>query len=175
MSAESEYVVFQCKHVGSAVLDEKDLLSSFAPSCRVHIYYVRMEIFQNTFRSAEYGCLDFARHDIVTKTAQSEWGNLKIGKGTLYFGTFADFNCPDGKMEILKYVLELMGEDVADVFCSNPNICFTERFMENGERVIDVLNVSSNSTEAEKFELVLKDGRKIIGEAKPCEITKVRI
>lgn len=114
------------------------------------------------------------------KIAVDEKGNVlvwkkKIGEGTLYFGTFSDFNCPDGKMEILKYVLELMGEEVADVFCSNPNICFTERVMENGESVIDVLNVSSNSTEAESFELILKDGRKISGEAKPCEITKVRI
>lgn len=113
------------------------------------------------------------------KVAVDENGNVvvwkkKIGKGTLYFGTFADFNCPDGKMEVLKYVLELMGEDAADVICSNSNICFTERVTEDGKSVIDVLNVSSNGKDAEKFELIFKDGSKISGEAAPCEIKTIK-
>lgn len=97
----------------------------------------------------------------------------KIGKGTLYFGTFADFNCPAGKMEIMQYVLTCMGKAAADIICTNPNICFTERVTEDGKSEIDILNMCANAKAAEEFELLFKDGRRYKGTAKPCEIIKV--
>lgn len=94
----------------------------------------------------------------------------KIGKGTLYFGTFADYNSPDGKLEIMKYVLQKMGEASADIVCNNPNISFTVREKDDGSVVVDALNLSANSDKKQKFELSFSDGAKIKDSIKPCEI-----
>lgn len=50
------------------------------------------------------------------------------------------------------------------------NICFTERVLENGSSLIDVLNVSSNGNRKEKYELIFKDGKKLSGSVLPCKI-----
>ena len=42
-----EDLIFQCKHVGGAVFNEEDLTSAFSTSCRIHVYYVRVETVQN--------------------------------------------------------------------------------------------------------------------------------
>jgi len=111
------------------------------------------------------------------KLVVDENGNVlvwkkNIGKGTLYFGAFADFACPDGKLEVLKYVMKLIGKDSADIICTNPSICFTERI--DGDRnIIDVVNVCTNGSTSEKYELIFKDGTAIKDEAMPCEIKKI--
>lgn len=112
------------------------------------------------------------------KIAADENGNalvwkINICKGVLYFGTFAEYNCPDGRMAVMKHVLKLIGETVADVTCTNPNISFTQRITESGSKVIDVLNMCANSSESEKYEMVFNDGKRISGEILPCEIKTV--
>ena len=39
----------------------------------------------------------------------------KIGKGTLYFGTFADYNSTKDRLEIMRYVLDVIGKEEADI------------------------------------------------------------
>lgn len=109
-----------------------------------------------------------------------ECGNVlvwsrKIGSGILYFGTFADYNCPESKMTVLQNIMHKIGNDIAEVICSNPNICFTERRAKDSKRRIDVLNMCSNGTTAEKYTLKCKDGREYSGEVLPCEIKTITL
>ena len=116
---------------------------------------------------------DNAQEFVVDENGYVLVWKKKIGEGTLYFGTFADFNCPDGKLEIMKYVLNCIGEETADIICTNPNICFTERKSENGKITIDAINVCSNGENVEKYELIFRDGKKLAGEALPCRINRL--
>ena len=113
------------------------------------------------------------------KVAFDENGNalvwkIKIGKGIFYFGTFADYNCPEARLSVMQSVLKMIGEISADVICTNPNISFTERVLGNASR-IDVLNMCSNGSKSEKYELLFKSGRKISGELMPCELKTIKI
>jgi len=94
-----------------------------------------------------------------------------IGKGTLYFGSFADYRCPDEKKAILVQVLREMGDATADMICSNPNLCVTQRLQSDGSRTVNVLNVCANSTEPEPYVISFRDGSRLSGMATPCEIS----
>lgn len=97
-----------------------------------------------------------------------------IGKGTLYFGTFADYNCTEERLSIMKYVLDLIGKEEADIVCTNPNISFSERVTDDGRRVIDVLNMCPAGENSENFELIFKDGSKITDSLSPCELKSIK-
>ena len=94
----------------------------------------------------------------------------KIGEGTLFFATFADYSCPEFKLSVLKKVLEIIGQEVAEIVCTNPNVFFAERRTENGETIIDVLNMCPSGNKDEEYELVFKDNTKIKGKLSSCEI-----
>ena len=95
-----------------------------------------------------------------------------MGAGVLYFGTFADYNCPDGKLKVMQYILELIGEDNADVVCTNKNISFVQRVKSDGNVVINTLNMCSNGKESEKYELRLRNGKTISSQLMPCRINE---
>lgn len=119
--------------------------------------------------------IDGGEKIVVDKDGNVIVWRKNIGKGTLYFGAFADYSCSERKMEIMKNVLKCMGESTADIICTNPNICFTVRVREDKKRVVDLLNVSAGKQKAEKFELLFKDGAKYEGEATPCQIQTIRL
>ena len=98
-----------------------------------------------------------------------------IGKGTLYFGTFADYQCPAKKKAVMESVMHLMGQQTADIRCDNPNVFFTQRVQEDGSVTVDALNVSSNGTQPEPYTLTLADGRTFSGTVAPCCIQKTTI
>ncbi|MBO4897704.1 MAG: beta-galactosidase trimerization domain-containing protein [Clostridia bacterium] len=109
------------------------------------------------------------------KVAEDENGNalvlkLRIGEGEIYFGTFADYNCPDGKLFLLQYILRLIGDSKADVICTNKNISFTHRVKSDGVNVINALNMCPDGVTPEKYTLKLKNGKSISGQLMPCEI-----
>ena len=99
----------------------------------------------------------------------------QIGKGILYFGAFADYQCPADKKAVMEDVLRLMGQQTADIRCDNPNIFFTQRTLEDGTITVDALNVSSNGMQPESYTLSLADGRTFTGTAAPCTIQKTII
>lgn len=99
----------------------------------------------------------------------------KIGKGNLYFGTFADYRCTDEKMEIMQDVLHMMAEETVDVICDNPNVCFTRREAANGTQILHLLNVCTNGSSAQDYKLTFRNGRTISGRIAPCEIVKVEL
>lgn len=99
----------------------------------------------------------------------------RIGEGTLYFGTFADYRCPNDKKAVMMEVLRRMGEDTADMICNNSNLCITQRVQTGGDRVVDVLYASPNATEPQSYEIRFRDGNKITGMAEPCKIHNFRI
>lgn len=98
-----------------------------------------------------------------------------IGKGTLYFGAFADYRCPDSKMAVMQDVLHMMAAETVDVICDNPNVCFTRRETANGKQILHLLNVCTNGSSAQDYKLTLRNGRTISGKIAPCEIVKVEI
>ena len=93
-----------------------------------------------------------------------------IGKGKLYFGTFADYRCPDEKKAVLMQTLTHIGNATADIRCDNPNLYITVRKQADGYRIVDVLNVCANSETPESFTITFADGKKLSGIATPCEI-----
>ncbi len=99
----------------------------------------------------------------------------RIGKGELYFGTFADYRCTDEKMALMQDVLRMMAEETAEVVCNNPNICFSRRVTADGKQVLHLLNVCTNDMVAEKYRLTFSDGRTVSGKIAPCEIIKLEI
>ena len=99
----------------------------------------------------------------------------KIGKGNLYFGTFADYRCNDEKMEIMQEVLRMMAAETVDVICDNPNVCFTRRETANGKQILHLLNVCTNGSSAQDYKLTFRNGRTISGRIAPCEIVKVEL
>ena len=99
----------------------------------------------------------------------------KMGKGTLYFGTFADYRCPDEKKAVMMDVLRRMGDTSADMVCDNTNLCITQRVQADGSRVVDVLHASANATQAQPYEIRFRDGQTLSGQAEPCKIHRFRI
>ena len=69
----------------------------------------------------------------------------------------------------------IQGKENADIICDNRNICFTERILDDGSRVVDILNVSANCTTAEEYKLTLNDGRILRGKAYPGSIEHMNI
>lgn len=99
----------------------------------------------------------------------------KIGKGTLYFGTFADYRCTGEKMGIMQEVLRMMAAETVDVICDNPNVCFTRRETADGKQILHLLNVCTNCDSEQDYKLTFRDGRTVSGKIKPCEIITVEI
>lgn len=125
------------------------------------------------------GDLKIAKCDDGEKFICDEKGNAivlrkKMGKGTLYFGTFADYNCTADRLAIMEYVLDTIGKDEADIICTNPNISFAERIMDDGSSTIDVLNMCPAGKENENYELIFKNGQKIKGTLAPCELKSLK-
>lgn len=121
------------------------------------------------------GSIEDACAEVTDETGNVLVWSRKIGSGTLYFGTFADYNCPNKKMTVLQDIMHKIGKDIAEVICSNPNICFTERLTGDGKRLLHVLNMCPNGKTAEKYTLTCKDGRKFASEVLSCEIKTVTI
>jgi hypothetical protein len=96
-----------------------------------------------------------------------------MGKGSLYLCSFADYTCPDERLAVTKYALKLMGKSVAEVECTNPDICFTRRISEEGKTTIDLIDLRANSDAPSDFELVFRNGTRHSGRAYPCEIQKI--
>lgn len=99
----------------------------------------------------------------------------QIGKGTLYFGSFADYRCPADKMAVMQTVLRVMAAETVEITCSNPNICFSRRVTAEGKQILHLLNVCTNRNTAEEYQLTLSDGRTINGRITPCEIVTIEI
>jgi len=98
-----------------------------------------------------------------------------IGKGTLYFGAFADYTPTAKRLAISKSVLSAIGENTATLKCLNTNISFVRRTAPDGKCIIDLLNVNTNSSISEPFVLKFKNGKSIKGKLKPCHIKKIEI
>ena len=94
---------------------------------------------------------------------------IPMGTGILYYGTYADYTCTPERMEAAKAVLRAMGEAAAQAVCDNPNIFFTLRETEGGQRILDVLNVCPNGKE-EAYTIRLSDGRTVTGTSAPGQI-----
>lgn len=99
----------------------------------------------------------------------------KIGKGTLYFGTFADYRCTDEKMAIMQEVLHMMASETVEISCDNPNVCFTRRETADGKQILNLLNVCTNESGAQDYKLTFRDGKTVSGKIAPCEIITVAI
>lgn len=94
---------------------------------------------------------------------------IPMGKGILYYGTYEDYTCTPERMEATKAVLRAMGEAAAQAVCDNPNIFFTLRETEGGQRILDALNVCPNGKE-EAYTIRLSDGRTVTGTSAPGQI-----
>jgi len=103
------------------------------------------------------------------------WLKKNIGKGTLYFGAFADYTPTAKRLAISKSVLSAIGENTATLKCLNTNISFVRRTAPDGKCIIDLLNVNTNSSISEPFVLKFKNGKSIKGKLKPCHIKKIEI
>lgn len=109
-----------------------------------------------------------------------KYGNVvvwkkQIGKGVLYFGAFADYRCPDEKMQIMQEVLRLMAAETVDVICNNPNVCFSRRVTADGKQILHLMGVCTNSEKPQDYQLRFSDGRTASGTIYPGEIVKVNI
>ena len=112
--------------------------------------------------------------------AQDEKGNVlvwkkQIGKGTLYFGTFADYRCNSEKMAVMQDVLRMMGRQTAEVICDNPNVCFSRRVTADGKQILHLVNVCTNGKEAQDYQITCSNGKTVSGKIEPCEIVKIEI
>ncbi len=157
--------------------DRNDLPMEYADTDEVRklLYIKNREIVELSGYSI-LGCSVKDGHAEVT----DENGNVlvwsrKVGNGTLYFGTFADYNCPKSKMLVLQSIMHKIGKGIAEIICSNPNICFTERILGENKRLLHVLNMSPNAHSTKAYTLKCKDGRQITGEVLPCRIETVII
>ena len=99
----------------------------------------------------------------------------EIGLGKLYFGVWTDYTCDETRMAAMQQVLRLLGEETAQAVCDNPNICFTLRKTDQGQQIVDVLNVCADSTEPQPYRLRLRTGETVTGEAEPCRIQTHRL
>ena len=123
---------------------------------------------------------DEAQMDLLLEGSQAapfyrdEDGNtlvwkIRLGQGVLYFGEFEDYTATPIRMQAMKEVLRVMGEENAQAVCDNPNIYFTLRKNGDGKQVIHALNVCANGGE-EEFTIRLADGQQLRGKVAPCEI-----
>lgn len=98
-----------------------------------------------------------------------------IGKGTLYFSTFADYDCSDGKLALLKALMKDIAEEKAEYVCSNPAISYTKRKLSNGKTSFDLINVCTNGKKPEQFSLKRNGQTVFSASLLPCEIKHVII
>jgi hypothetical protein len=97
----------------------------------------------------------------------------KIGKGYLYFCTFATYYGYYWSVDIMKKMLEKISYTMCSSYCDNDNIAYTERLLENGKRAFHFVNMSSASEEKQNFTLYVKEDGKVIEKSMdvgPCEI-----
>ena len=79
----------------------------------------------------------------------------KIGDGTLYFGTFADYYGDDKSLvSVMRAALEKISYTVADSYVSNKNVAYIERILPGGERFFQFMSMTSEDEE-ERFALTL--------------------
>ena len=58
----------------------------------------------------------------------------------------------------MKRMLEKISYGVADSYCDNENIAYTERVMPDGRRTFHFINMSTGSEERQSFTITVKDG-----------------
>lgn len=86
----------------------------------------------------------------------------KIGKGTLYFCTFADYYGNDKNLvEVIKDALEKFSYNVCTSCIDNKNVAYTERILPTGDRLFHFMSMTSDDKK-EKFVLSVVDGEKIV-------------
>ena len=136
--------------------------------------------FNRTDRSDMPFVYDEAQIDLLLEGGEAkpfyrdENGNVlvrkvRLGQGTLYFGEFGDYTATPIRMQAMKEVLRVLGEENAQAVCDNPNIYFTLRKEASGKQTIHALNVCANGDE-EEFAIRLADGTTVNGKIAPCEI-----
>ena len=126
------------------------------------------------FLGIEVNGLKATELGVVANVVKGQQFVLKkeIGKGVLYFGTFADYTATKQREDISKAVLREMAENTATVRCSSTNIALVKRRCIDGFE-IDLLNVNTNSTVAEKFTVSTDTGEVHECELKPCETLRL--
>jgi hypothetical protein len=82
----------------------------------------------------------------------------KIGKGYLYFCTFATYYGYYPAVEVMKAMLGKISEGLADSSCDNGNIAYTERLLPDGKRQFHFINMSSGSDDRQSFTISVNRG-----------------
>ena len=100
----------------------------------------------------------------------------KIGRGYLYFCTFATYYGTRWAVDVMKKMLEKISYGLCSSYCDNGNIAYTERVLPDGKRVFHCMNMSSGSKERQKFTIYRKEGEKILpvsADIGVCEIKEI--
>lgn len=96
----------------------------------------------------------------------------QYGKGMVYFGTFSNYFSEKWAIDSARHVMDFLGR-AGSVHCTNPNVAFTRRMMEDGSYEFDILNVNCAVEDGiEEFELYI-DGIPVKGCAKEGRVEKL--
>lgn len=112
-----------------------------------------------------------------------EQGNVilyrrKIGKGYLYFCTFANYYGTPWAVNVMKKMLKNISYTLCSSYCDNDNIAYTEHVLENGKRVFHFINMSSALDEKQSFTINVKQGEKFYSKSMDigvCEIKELTV
>jgi hypothetical protein len=114
--------------------------------------------------------------------AKDENGNAvvlenQVGKGKVYFSAIAEYTGDNGVVKLMQTVMDTMGKESAEIYCDNKNIAFTQRVLEDGTSVLNLLNMSCSQTKKIDFSILIKKGKewkKLNKTLSPCEIACIR-
>ena len=76
----------------------------------------------------------------------------------------------------MKKMLDKISHKICTSYCDNDNIAYTERVLENGQKVFHFMNMSSGSEEHQTFTIHVKNGEEVISKTLDvgvCEIKEV--
>lgn len=114
--------------------------------------------------------------------AKDENGNAvvlenQVGKGKVYFSAIAEYTGDNGVVKLMQTVMDTIGKESAEIYCDNKNIAFTQRVLEDGTSVLNLLNMSCSQTKKIDFSILIKKGKewkKLNKTLSPCEIACIR-
>ena len=98
---------------------------------------------------------------IVSDSGSVIFYRKKLGKGTLYFCTFAKYNGDnDEAVDIMKAAAKEISYTVCSSYIDNVNVAYTERLTDSGERIFNFINMSTKTENEQSFTLTVLDGNK---------------
>lgn len=110
----------------------------------------------------------------ASETGEPLFLRHSYGKGAVYYSSFAEYFSEDWAIGATAHLLQKLGESQGTV-CDNPNIAFTKRLLENGETVIDALNMNCLLEDGVEYFKLTLPGKELHGAAREGSISTYRL